>query len=298
MAALRAFPSGPRAPLPRRIWPVSSETVYSYVIRLADCNHLPVNALHRYLSDANSLNPRPEWLAIASGYPLDLLTDRLIGLSGRHDLAEQHRRARPACRFCMARRGIYEPVHCWLPEYRTVCYRHRCWIGAPARTWSDQRNLEHAPMILAAARQHARMVHRHKDSAAFAMRDARRILTCWWREGRPVTPILALRNLTVADYLHAYRDHVALACALADYQPHIVDGYLQDGPPIRELCHRIKAHFGDRRGSAGAIEQWIYDEHLTMRASTGLITDRLGRTHQRRPALAGLQQVPAEEFGP
>ncbi|RWR30223.1 hypothetical protein DK316_21650, partial [Mycobacterium tuberculosis] len=154
------------------------------------------------------------------------------------------------------------------------------------------------PPVLTAARRHARMAYQHKDFAPFAMRDARRILTCWWREGRPVTPILALRDLTVADYLHAYRDHVALACALADYQPHIVDGYLQDGPPIRELCHRIKAHFGDRRGSAGAIEQWIYDEHLTMRASTGLITDRLGRTHQRRPALAGLQQVPAEEFGP
>ncbi len=297
MAARRDFPSGPRRPLPRTVWPVPAETVYSYLIRLAHCNHLPVNVLQRHLSGVpNGLNPRPEWLATASGYPLDLLTDRLRGLSGRHDLGEQRRRARLACRFCMARRGIYEPVHCWLPEHHTVCYRHRRWIGAPAHSWVDQQDLTHTPAILAAARKHARMVHQHKDSAAFAMRDARRILTCWWREGLPVTPILALRKLTVDDYLSAYPDHVALACALAEYRPHIADGYLQDGPAIRELCHRVETHFAGRHGSAGPIEQWIYDQHLTMRPRTAPITDRCGRIHQTRPALAGLQ--PPEPNGP
>lgn len=295
MRTQRTFPIGPSRPLPRTVWPVQSETVVSYMTRLAHANHMPVRAMHQYLSGSTgSAAPRPEWLAAACRYPLDLLQARLKGLDDGHNPVQQNLRARPACRWCMARRGIYEPVDCWLPEHKTVCYQHRRWIGAPARKWPDQRNLEHNPAILAAARKHTRMVHRHKDYAAYAMRDARRILTCWWREGRPVTPILTLRDLTVDDYLLAYCDQVALAGALADYRPHIAAGYLQDGQPLRELCHRVEAHFADRRGSAGAIEQWIYDEHLTAQALTVSNTDRSHRSHQR-PSLVRLQPAQPDD---
>jgi hypothetical protein len=56
------------------------------------------------------------------------------------------------------RREIDAPVYCWLPQHRTVCFRHRRWIGAPARHWVDQRHLDHHTAILTAARKH-RVAH-------------------------------------------------------------------------------------------------------------------------------------------
>ena len=62
--------------------------------------------------------PSPtDWLAIASNNPLITLQDRLIGLTDRdRDTTRQRRHARPACRLCMAQRGVYEPVYCWFPD--------------------------------------------------------------------------------------------------------------------------------------------------------------------------------------
>jgi hypothetical protein len=217
----RPWLEGPQHALPRRVWPVHTETVHSYTMRLAQANHLPVKVLRLYLSGTPSnYHPRPAWLASASGYPLDLLEIRLKGLTRGHGFAEQLRRSRPACRLCMARRGIYVPVYCWLPEHRTACFRHRRWIGAPAHQWADQRQLDPHPAVVTAARRHERMVRQHKEFATFAMRDARRILNCWWREGLDVAPVLSLRDLTVDEYLDAYSDHVAVAAALANYRPH------------------------------------------------------------------------------
>lgn len=63
------------------------------------------------------------------------------------------------------------------------------------RSW-----FEHYPTVLTAAGRHARIVHQHKDFTTFAMRDARRILHCWWCEGRDVTAVLRLREITVDEY--------------------------------------------------------------------------------------------------
>lgn len=256
---------------------MQTETVHSYTMRLAHANHLPLKVLHTYLSGtAVSNQPRPEWLAAASGYPLDLLEIRLKGLTRGHGFAEQLRRSRPGCRLCMARRGIYEPVYCWLPEHRTVCFRHRRWIGAPAHRWGDQRPLEHRPAVLTAARRHARMAYQHKDFAPFAMRDARRILNCWWREGCTVTPVLSLREITVEEYLDAYSDHVALAVILADYRPHIATTHPHSGQLLDALHRRIETDFPDRCGRTGALDQWISDQRLSMHRPAGPITRLLG----------------------
>jgi hypothetical protein len=255
------------------VWPVHTETVLSYTMRLAQANHLPVKVLRLYLSGTpSSDHPRPAWLASASGYPLDLLEIRLKGLTRGHGFAEQLRRSRPACRLCMGRRGIYVPVYCWLPEHRTVCLRHRRWIGAPAHQWADQRQLDPHPAVVTAARRHERMVHQHKEFATFAMRDARRILNCWWREGLDVAPVLSLRDLTVGGCLDAYSDHVALAAALANYRPHIAASHAHSDRLIDELYQCIKTLFADRCGSRPALEQWVSDQRVAMRRPTGPIT--------------------------
>jgi hypothetical protein len=270
---------------------VQTETVHSYTMRLAQANHMPVKVLHSYLSGTPSSNqPRPEWLAKASGYPLDLLEIRLKGLTRGHGFAEQLRRSRPACRWCMARRGIYEPVHCWLPEHRTVCFRHRRWIGAPAHHWADQHRLDDRPAVLTAARRHARMVHHHKDFATPAMRDARRILNCWWREGCDVTPVLSLRELTVERYLDAYSDHVSLAAVLADHRQHIATSLAYSGQLIDKLHRYINVQLAGRCGSLGALEQWISDQRLVMHRPTGPLTRLLrpaANPSQRRGRVPG-----------
>lgn len=251
---------------------MQTETVHSYTVRLAQANHLPVKALHLYLSGtSHSDHPRPDWLATASGYPLDLLEIRLKGLTRGHGFAEQLRRSRAACRWCMARRGIDVPVYCWLPEHRTVCFRHRRWIGTPARHWADQRQLDQHRAVLTAARRHARMVHQHKGFAMFAMGDARRILNCWWREGSDIKPVLSLRELTVDEYVDAYSDQVALAAVLANYRPHIATAHGHSDPLIAELYRRTESVFADRCGSQGALEQWVCDQRLAMRRPKGPI---------------------------
>jgi TniQ protein len=127
------WPTGPRHQLPRTTPPFIYETVPSYVARLAHANHLQPGELRRYLTERRANHPRPDWLATVSGYPVPVLQSRLKGFAeNERNLTRQRAHSRPACRFCMARRSVDEPVYCWLPEHVTVCYRHRRWIGPPA----------------------------------------------------------------------------------------------------------------------------------------------------------------------
>jgi hypothetical protein len=68
---------------------------------------------------------------------------------------------RPACRRCTARRGITEPVACYLPPHLTVCRRHRLWIGPSARTDAGQLDVSQLPEVLGAQRRHLDLVYRH-----------------------------------------------------------------------------------------------------------------------------------------
>jgi len=51
---------------------------------------------------------------------------------------------RPACRHCAARRGIAEPVACYLPPHLTVCRRHRSGSAPPPAptpaSWTSARS--------------------------------------------------------------------------------------------------------------------------------------------------------------
>src|SRR6476660_4919870 len=157
--SMATWPRGPAAPLPRTVAPFAAETVQSYLDRLAHANHLDPAILRRYLCDTARLGaPRIDWLATASGHPVDRLRTRLVGAGETdRDATRQRLHARPACRLCMARRQVLHPVYCWYPNYRTVCHHHQRWIGPFARTFDDQRDLRSAPTVRKAARRHIRL---------------------------------------------------------------------------------------------------------------------------------------------
>ncbi len=85
-----------------------------------------------------------------------------------------HRMLRPACRRCTARFGITEPVACYLPPHRTVCRRHRLWIGPAARSHAAQLDISPLPEVFRAqrCRRHLAQLH-HPWRLGDAVRDAR-----------------------------------------------------------------------------------------------------------------------------
>lgn len=260
-----AWPQGPAAPLPRTVTPFRGETVQSYLDRLAHANHLEPRGLRRYLADGPAIcRPRPDWLAIASGQPVGILHARLIGLAAPdRDTTRQRRHARPACRLCMARRGVYEPVYCWLPD-ATVCCRHRRWIGPGTYTLDDQRDLRCAPAVIAAAQRHARLDRCHGDAARFAVRDAARIHRCWARSTSPFT--LPPARADADTHIGAYPDLIALAAILAGAHRRIW-GTAPATPAraraVDAVYVNVGARFPQHRDQTRPIEQWIHDQQLS-----------------------------------
>lgn len=151
-------------PLPRRVSPVHGETVDHFVQRLAEANHLSTAALLGYLRiprGASRFPIRPDRLAAACGQPVELLTQRLPGLAWTHRSSGSNPYIRPACRRCMARRGLLEPVPCHIPAHVTVCRRHQLWIGFGARSHAQQLDLRAFPEMLRTQRRHHRLRRRH-----------------------------------------------------------------------------------------------------------------------------------------
>lgn len=258
------WPQGPAAALPRTVAPFHGETVASYIDRLAHANHLDPTHLRRYLTDAHTdCHPQPSWLATASDKSLSLLRSRLIGLTERdRDLGRQRHHARPACRFCMARRGVTEPVYCWFPDHLTVCHRHYRWIGPGNRSVDDQRDLRDASAVLAAARRHARLHRNHRDAAQFAITDATRILR-WWTA--TPSPSLSTATTRVDTYIRAYPDLIDLASILADASRKIVDtpaATLARHRAIDWVYARVADRFPAYREHRQPIEQWINDQRI------------------------------------
>ncbi|MGE3284824.1 MAG: hypothetical protein AB7J32_01825, partial [Pseudonocardia sp.] len=152
------------APLPRRVAPIHHETVANYIRRLARANHLDHHRLLSYLCS----RPRggaetlviPERLAAAAGLDLDLLIQRLHGLHPKQHGHTARAFVRPACRHCMARHGILEPVPCRLPPQLRVCPRHQLWIGPQVHHHADQLDVAPLPEILRTQRRHHRLRRR------------------------------------------------------------------------------------------------------------------------------------------
>jgi hypothetical protein len=158
-------------PLPRTVTPVAGEYFLDYIARLAAANHLEFAELTGALDDPAAILYHPngskqheqERLAAAASQPLPRIA-RLYWPDPRVYLRDPegfHRMLRPACRRCTARLGIAGPVACHLPPHRTVCRRHRLWIGPSARTHDGQLDISPFPEILRAQRRHHTLVNHH-----------------------------------------------------------------------------------------------------------------------------------------
>ena len=77
--------------------------------RLARANHIGVSTLRGHVAESCAARPRPDWLAVVSGQPEQVIRSRLCGLAGDPTALKQYLR-RPLCQRCMARKGIHEPV--------------------------------------------------------------------------------------------------------------------------------------------------------------------------------------------
>ncbi len=128
----------PPRPLARTVTPVPGEYHLDCTVQLAEANYLEFGELTGALDDPAAILHHPhgwrqheqERFAAADSQPPARIA-RPCWPDPHHYLRSPdgfHRMLRPACRRCTARRGITEPIACHLP-HRTVCRRHRLWIG-------------------------------------------------------------------------------------------------------------------------------------------------------------------------
>ncbi|MGE5286508.1 MAG: hypothetical protein ACM3ML_04745 [Micromonosporaceae bacterium] len=184
----------PPRPLPRTVTPVPGEYFLDYIARLAGANRLEFAELTSALDDPAAILHHPDrWklheqerLAAAANQPLARIA-RLYWPDPRVYLRDPEgfrQMLRPACRRCTARYGIPGPVACHLPPHRTVCRRHRLWMGPSARSHAGQLNISPLPEILRAQRCHLALVrHHHWWQVDTAISDATRAIHAALRAG-------------------------------------------------------------------------------------------------------------------
>jgi hypothetical protein len=172
---------------------VAGEYHLDYIARLAEANRLEFGELTGALDDPAAILFHPhgsrqreqERLAAAASQPLARIARLYWPDPGVYlrDPEGFHRMLRPACHRCTVRAGITEPVACHLPPHKTVCRRHRLWIGPSAHSHDGQLDISPFPEVLRAQRRHCHLAQLHHP----------------WRLGD------AVRGATDAIY-HALRD--------------------------------------------------------------------------------------------
>jgi len=265
MHPTRPWPQGPHRPLPKTVAPFATESVVSYIARLAHANHIGVNHLRRYVAESANSRPRPDWLATASNQPEVVIRARLRGFTSE-EASPGSRHSRPMCRLCLARKAIHQPVFCFLPPHITVCQRHQLWIGPPARSLDDQRNLRYRPPVLAAARTHVRLVRQHgQTDIHHAMHAARHFLIYWANSERSLdAPIL---DKSLDGYVAAYPDLLAITETLVSHREQVENRGTRSGIDWpTTLLRKINEHSGHRHADITPIEQWV-DRQLVTRVS-------------------------------
>ena len=250
------WPRLPPRPLPRSVTAFRDETVYSFTTRLAHANRLPPQSLRDYAAREGHYVD-PERLARLSGYPRRVLCDRLRGLTvDERDLTRQRARARPLCRFCSARRGATQPVHCWLPDHFTVCHRHSRWIGPSAQRWDDQMSLKNYPAVSQAARAHHALARRNNpDIVELAINDASRIVL---RQRRWA------RSSTVNLHIVTYVETVKMAAVIIDRRPALLNRSGDPSPARMALLAAANAVFGAEHetATAAALDGWLNNQQI------------------------------------
>jgi hypothetical protein len=158
----------------------------------------------------------------------------------------------------MARRGIHEPVHCYLPAHLTVCHRHQRWIGQSAHGLDDQLDLHDRPQVLGAARTHKRLARQYSEiDLRDGLREARHILVFWAHAER--CPAAAILHSGLQAYLAAYPDVIAGAAILLTVLPW-VEPPRPDWPT--QLLDRINQRIDARHTNTTPIEQWVQKRRL------------------------------------
>ncbi len=216
--------------LPVPVAPFTAETVGSYLARMAAANHLDPVVLARHLHAPDTPGTGPDLLRLAavSGTPAPTLVRALPEL-GRHHPVSTGARPRLACQSCAAARGITRPVTRWVHAHPDVCLRHRRWIGPTVSKLADQHDLTRLPDVVAAARRHHKLVHRHGPLvAATAYRHALYVNLRWAEQrclGRhrdrrlgllPGSDMLSYEDPAL--HLAVYPETVALASLMVDTQ--------------------------------------------------------------------------------
>lgn len=167
----------PLRPLPIPVPLVAGEHHKSLLGRLARANHIP-------LLDLRDVLPEPTGtelismagLAALAGQPVERMTRMLI-TSPRGWFGAD----RQACRRCMARRGILDPVLVRVANYQPICRRHLRWLSHRPERPEEEFDLRAVPEILIAQRHHAGLVQRqqHSIDVADAYGSAWHILHRW-----------------------------------------------------------------------------------------------------------------------
>jgi TniQ protein len=221
----------PATRLPIAVPLVRAETLPSYLTRLADANHLPLPYLRASLGMTRTNRPDLDQLAALTGHPAQRLTDMLIGTApppGRTKMSPLPA-GRPACRRCLAARGIHADVDQVAPDQR-VCARHRRWLGGPTEGTVEQYDLTQLPLVVNAQRRHHRLLRAHgAEDGRTAIYWAKTIVARWverrlWTEHRDerLTAYLAATGRPDSDApgllaMVSYPETITLARLLADH---------------------------------------------------------------------------------
>ena len=266
------WPRLPPQALPRPIIAFRNETVQSFTTRLARANAVSLRELRTYAAGTDRYVD-PDRLARLSGYPPEALRDRLRGFDEEdRDFLRQRARSRPACRWCSAKRGVFEPVYCWLPDDVTVCQRHSRWIGPSARQWSDQLSLKHHPDAVRAAAVHLNLVQHHPaDIVEIGMNEASRITLRHRRfqKGRNCTghakPRARWARITDAQaHVETYRETVHLARIIVDYRPVLLNLTNFLDSRITDFTIAANNVFSAESTDAGqVVANWLNEQRTT-----------------------------------
>ncbi|MGW6392981.1 hypothetical protein ACWFR1_21295 [Streptomyces sp. NPDC055103] len=180
--------------LPHTVTPLHHETWDSYVSRLATANRVSHLELHEHINNKHRIHPAPLPLLNAishlSGHPHDRLLKALPDLRtpdlARHLPAacqplDEGWRVQAACTLCLAAKGVFTQVRCWVPRSTRLCIRHGRWTD----TYHTQFEVRPLPEIIQAQRDHCRLFREHGWQATeVAMRQASQWCWRWWDSRR------------------------------------------------------------------------------------------------------------------
>lgn len=278
-------------PLPRRVSPVQDETVFSFLHRLAQANHIRSDELAAYhvirhrrpWARARSRDVSLHALSMISGHTPFCLAHALPEI--RPQLADQSalrvigrttvngpNRTWPACRCCMAAKGITTTVTVWTRRDQNVCLRHQLWIGQGVDRPEDQVDVADLPEIGRAQSRHRNLIRRHGPGRVrYFHPDAEEIIkwstefpsdTRRWNRRRHFFAREKAERLPWSyDFAACYPEVVALLSVLAS--PHWRRNAVSDNPADRQRFYRQTAANGITNSAPDRntpLNKWI-DRH-------------------------------------